>query len=627
MLNIYKLDTGKNELRFDMYRKEYPEMKAHGTSQLGYFIVFGFTKNPQFLERKLRDRLGIVPRTIDFGPAGRFFLYASYGDMAETEEAIALKLGFVRTPAMSPLSAQQLLEQKVVSPEHIDPHALRGNALVACFSKTRARFSVYKTLLSGFPFYYSVSDDGLFCSDRLRCLAEIVKPLELDEAAIPQHFLLLGTVGSRTYFRNVQFLRAGECLRWEEGGIKVHLVKDFRSLKNDPTFGNLDARSPLIYQWLKDLVGAYISDMQKSGFDFGNLLSGGVDSSLTQLLINEHLSGAQARSFSYLMHAPSFEPEVEYVKHAQLALNTEHVFVDILPKDYPDLLVRSIEVLGQPVYMALDPAKLALAESLADDSDNPHYFFHSQGADAVFGSSVAQKVRKLELASRIPASALILNSVGKLLKPMKRQSKMLLKASAVIKDPNHLLAPINTVVANADYDLPLRCFGEKAVQRVVELRREQELEYMNSHSYQESVHLVVCLHPLVYLASQETALFISRGKELVYPFMDEDVIRASFAVKPEKRYIKGRRVKPILKDILEQRSPSPAARLPKLGSSFDPDVFAWMDSGPLRELVRDIERPGFLSRSDFESLLEQPKYYFLWALLTFDVFSKRFLRR
>jgi asparagine synthetase B (glutamine-hydrolysing) len=564
-------------------------MNNNVSAQFGYFTVFGFTKNPRFLEHKLSDRLGIVSRTIDFGPAGRFFFYTSYGQTAETEEAIALKIGFVRTPARSSLSAQHLLDRKLVSPEGVDQHALRGNALVGCFSKTEARFSIFKTLLSGLPLYYSVNEDGLFCSDRLRCLVEILDRLELDEAAIPQHFLLLSTVGSQTYFRNVQLLRPGECLKWEEGGLKVRLVKDFRSFEEDPTFGSTDPRSPLIHQRLKDVIGAYISSIQKSGSDFGNLLSGGVDSSFTQLLINENLPDAQHRSFSFLMHAPSFEPEVEYAKQAQLVFNTEHVFVDVFPKDYPDLLVRSIEILGQPVYMAIDPCKIALAESLAQDSNGPHYFFHSQGGDSVFGTGLARKIRWLELASGIPASALILGSAGKLLKPiMARQSQMLRKAAIILKYPNHLMAPINTIVANADYDLALRCFGEKAVQQALELKRGLELEYLDSHNYQEKVHVTVCLQALTHLASQEIALFMASGKELVYPFMDEDVIRVSFAVRPERRYISGSRVKHILKDILEQRSASPAARLPKRGSSFNPDVRTWMGSGPLYEMVRSI---------------------------------------
>jgi hypothetical protein len=35
---------------------------------------------------------------MDFGSGGHFFLYTSWGDVAETPEATALKLGFARTP-------------------------------------------------------------------------------------------------------------------------------------------------------------------------------------------------------------------------------------------------------------------------------------------------------------------------------------------------------------------------------------------------------------------------------------------------------------------------------------------------------------------------------------------------
>jgi asparagine synthetase B (glutamine-hydrolysing) len=600
-----------------------------GVAHLGAFTIFGLTRDPDnFLRHKLPDRLGIVPRTIDFGSAGCFFLHTSCGDIAETQEAIALKLGFVRTPARSPLSAQQLLDQRVVVPQRIDPYAIRGNALVACFGKAEARFSVFKTLLSGLPLYYSVSDDGILCSDQLRCLVDLLDHLELDEATIPQHFLLLGTLGSQTYFRNVQRLRPGECLKWEEAGLRVRLVKDFRSFKADPTFGNIDARSPLIYQWLKDLVGAYVSEIQESGSDFGNLLSGGVDSSLTQLLINEHLRTVRPKSFSYRVHAPSFEPEVGYARQAQVAFNTEHTFIDILPKDYPGLLVRSTEILGQPVHMAMEPCKLAIAEFLANNPNSPHYYFNSQGADGLFGMSVARKIKWLELASRIPASVLVLSGAGKLLKPVTGRSQTLLKAATILKDPNHLVAPINTTGIGANFDFALHCFGEETVQRVFELRREEEVEYLDSHNYQEKVHRIDAFFTVDHLVSQTVAFFAANDKELVYPFFDEDALRISCAVRPEERYIRGfNRVKPILKDILEQRSSSPAPRLPKLGSSFNPDLHVWEDSGPLREMVRSIERPSFLSKSDFDRLLERPNHYFLWALLTFDIFDKRFLKR
>ena len=71
------------------------------TSQFGDFTVFGFTRNPGSMIQRLSARLGIAPRTIDFGSLGQFFFYTSYGDVAESEEALVLKLGFLRSTTKS----------------------------------------------------------------------------------------------------------------------------------------------------------------------------------------------------------------------------------------------------------------------------------------------------------------------------------------------------------------------------------------------------------------------------------------------------------------------------------------------------------------------------------------------
>ena len=116
---------------------------------MGSFTVFGFTKSLTKLH-EWSGRLGIIPRATDFGDWGYFFFYTSYGDVEETQEALALKLGFVRSLAGSPLSTKQLVVQKAITPRMIDHGALRGNALVACLGKTEASFSVYQTLMSAY---------------------------------------------------------------------------------------------------------------------------------------------------------------------------------------------------------------------------------------------------------------------------------------------------------------------------------------------------------------------------------------------------------------------------------------------------------------------------------------------
>jgi len=105
------------------------------------------------------------------------------------------------------------------------------------------------------------------------------------------------------------------------------------------------------------------------------------------------------------------------------------------------------------------------------------------------------------------------------------------------------------------------------------------------------------------------------------------------AFDPDIRFLKGWQVKPLLKGILEQKSLLSIAKKPKGPSVFTEDLFDWMKNGPLRDMVLAIERPGFLSKSDFEKLLAVPDWclfgepnWFLWNLLTFDIFQKRVIR-
>jgi len=606
-------------------------MSARLKDRPGAFTIFGFTNESEdILRRRLFERLAVVPRTIDFGNAGLFFFYASYGDVAETEQAMVLKLGFARSQTKSPLSAQQLLDQKIATPQGIAHNALRGNALVVCFSKTEARFVAFKNLLSLPQLYYGMSGGTLVCSDRLKCLITVLERVELNEDVIPFHFMFRHAPGTLTYFRNVQRLFPGQLLSWQEGTLNIRCVQDLRFPDHGLTFGRVDPHSvAVLYRELEDVVGAYISDIERSGQGLGNLLSGGVDSSILQLIINEQCSSMPARSFSFVpTRTPSFAFEVEYARQASQVLKTEHTFVRLTPEDYPGLVLRSVDVLGQPVLSDVGPCKLALAEWLSKHVEDLRFFFVAQGADTLFGLEIARKVKILELLRGIPGSRLALAGSGKLLRPFTGKSQTLLKGAEILSYPNdpHLfVAPTNTIAVYSNLDISRRSFGDETIRRVLEYRRNLEMQYLDSANRMEKVHIIDLLSDSYEIEVQSSQLFLAYDKEQVYPFMDDDVIRMSLAFRPEIRYIQGLRVKPLLKDILEQRGWSAIARRPKGASVFTADLYAWMRSGPLREMVRDIDRPGFLSKADFERLVKQPDH-FLWSLLTFDLFQKRILR-
>jgi len=601
-------------------------MNANLDVRLGAFTIFGFTQEPEnLLKRRLSERLGIVPRMIDFGNAGHFFFYTSYGDVAETERAIVLKLGFVRSPTKSPLSAQQLLGQKIATPQRIAHDALRGNALIACFDKTEAKFVAFKNLLSLPQLYYWMSGDELIGSDNLRCLVDVLDRVELNEDMIPFHFMFRHVPGTLTYFQNVQRLFPGQLLKWKEGNLDIRCVQDLRFPDSKLEFERGDPHSvAALYQELKDVVGAYISDIEKSGHGLGNMLSGGVDSSILQQIINEQLSSTPARSCSFApAKTPCFEFEIEYARQASEIFKTEHTFIEFTPEDYPDLVVRAVETLGQPVHTDVEPCKLALAEQV----DDLRFFFTALAADVLFGLEVAQKIEVLDFFRKVPGSRLALAGAGRLLKPFTGKSQTLLKGAVILSHPNdpHLfVAPTNTISIYSNLDIARRSFGDETIRQVLEYRRNLETQYLNSANYTEKVHVVALLSYFYEIQAQSSQLFLAHNKEQIYPFMDDDIVRISFAFRPEIRYIKGSRTKPLLKDILEQHGLSTIACKPKGGSVFTDDLCAWMRSGPLHEMVRDIDLPGFLSRADFEQLVKEPDY-FLWSLLTFDIFRKKIL--
>jgi asparagine synthetase B (glutamine-hydrolysing) len=606
-------------------------MNMNLAAQLGSFTVFGFTKSAANIHQ-WSDRLGVTLRSIDFGDWGHFFFYSSYGDIKETEEVIALKLGFARSPAGSHLSTRQLINQKTVTPQMINHRALRGNALIACLGKTKASFCVYQTLMSAYQLHYSMSGEDILCSDSLRCLVGALGHVELDEDLIPWHFALLYVPGRLTFLRNIRRLLPGELLQWKEGNLDIHIAQDLRFTDNGPRFDHADDHTTaIVHERLGKVLRTYMDDVKefRQG-GVGNLLSGGIDSSLLQLIINEQSSGTP-RSFSYApTQAPSFEHEIEYARQASDVFDTEHTFIGIAPEDFAGLLIRATDILAQPVISDPEPNKLGLAEYFAKNVDDLDFFVNGLAAGTLFGGGQAQKLKLLERIGEIPMSEHALRVTGTLLKPFVRRAQTLLKAADLLAqpdDPASFITPLNTKGTHMEFDLPRRFFGDEAILKAFHYRRDLEAQYLDSDYHIEKAYVMALFTHVYEVQVQSQRLFLSQNKEQIYPFMDEDVIRLAFAFRPEVRYVAHSTCKYPFKKILAEKSSSTigVGRKRKGGSLVFTDLLTWMKSGPLQEMVNEIELPGFLSRKDLDDLIQKPNFT-LWALLTFDLFKKRILK-
>jgi len=594
----------------------------------GDFTLFGFVRNSEPLLRELCPaRLGITPVAIPFGSSGTLFFYTSYGEVAESEEALVLKLGFLRALGGEPLSAQQLLEQELVKPDGIEQHAFRGNALIAAFSKKAPLFSGLKTLIAVPQLYYAVSEKGILCSDRLRCLVALLDTVAFNEDVLPMHFLFRSTPGTFTYFRGVERLLPGTFFQWRDGALRLRQVQDLRFSDDGFAFSNhgLQAREAL-YRALHAVVGDYTAQIEDDGKQVANLLSGGVDSSLVQSLINETSPCAPRCSFSFSPQAQSFAFEVGYAKQASQFFDTLHTFVEFSPEAYAQLLTEAIEILGQPPVLATEPSILSIAR-FVDEKDSPiRFFFSGQAADTLFGLTVGWKLKALHYLSKIPAASGALGLAGALLKPFAEPSRLLLKSAEILAcgdNPDAFVAPENAIVVYADWELMARCFGERALRDALAYRRELASSFLETEHYLEKAFVIELLTDAYEIALQRQQLFLAYHREQLYPFLDEDILRISFAFHPDVRYLRGFRPKYLLKKLLYDKTNYPEVWRTKGYSVFEEDWYAWMQSGPLRPLIDAIDLPAFLSRADFDKLIAHPNY-FLWELLILDLFKKQF---
>lgn len=596
--------------------------------QSGDFTIFGFTSTPSkvFLQ-ETKDRLGVLPRIIEFGDAGRLFFYTTHGQVAESDSEIVLKLGFVRSTDFKPLPARGILEKKLIGQRFVNENEMRGNALIVALDKLEPKITAYKTLMSAPQLYYSVSKDGILCSDRMRALLQLLPRIELNEDILPMHFLFRTAVGSSTYVKNVMRVLPGQLFTWADQTVNLGFVRDLhfsdrRTLKQLNQL-NQDA----LYEVLFSVVKDYAEQAHLDGNGASSLLSGGVDSSLIQHILNEINQGKQCRTYSFLPQAKSFDFEFNYVTSASQHFDTAHTFVKFSQDEYPELLLETVDHLAYPPLLPSEPGIYLLARYFQSSRIPERFYFLGGGAEPCFGYTYAKKIKLLQLLSRTPAFLSLLIGTGRALSPFHKLGRMLIERGRKVQQVNNsssLQSPLNNYDVYINPELVIACFGEKATLAALEERRCLACQYTDSQNLLETAAVLDMVTDSYDIVVERNQIFLSRNRETINPFFDDDVIRMAFRFDPNIRYLKGFTEKYLLKNLLYQKTGLATAWKPKGGAQFFDDFYEWMRSGTLRPLVDDIELPGFITRKDFEKAAAKPDI-FLWSILVLDLFKKRIL--
>jgi hypothetical protein len=593
------------------------------------FFACGYIKEPAAsrLGEKLQV-LGDHAQSFSLPGYGHFFFTApTYADIAQSDEAVWIKLGCIHDGEHL-LRTKDIVRRGWVSTDDVQVDAIQGSATLIGLVKREPRVIVYRNLLSVPEIHYWTDDSVLIATDNLRLMVDLIPDPQLNEEALPQHFMHFDLYGGHTYVRGVSQLLVGEMLTWHDGNLNIDLRRDLRALSAPETKKPVNAETvDWFFGQMKQVVSVYI---EGSVHNSATLLSGGVDSSLMQTAINAQPDvDFPFPSFSFVVETPGFEFEVGYAQEAARLVGTDHTLVKCTPEEYPDLLVQTIEVVGQPLPFDAFPYFLALADYVADRRDDLTRMFHGNIADGLHGVQKSLDIAQGDKYRSWPLP--ILKLASGLLAPISQsKSYGARKAAETLVDyrdadsPRHYL---NSAGLHTDWDLVSRCFPQDAVRRVFASMRDLEKRYLDSDIMVEKVNVLGLLTDSVDHARLGHQLGLWCGREFVFPYGDEAIVKAAFSFEPIARYCFGRRVKPILKTALESRIPTSVTRKQKgYSSAFEQGVIPWMRKGVLYDMVQAIERPAFIERAGFENKIEQPDW-FTWKLLNLDLFKKHVLMR
>src|SRR5439155_2096527 len=184
---------------------------------------------------------------------------------------------------------------------------LEGSFTVALLDGRAGRVLLYRNLVgAGFTYYCAMAGGLLFASNLADLLdARGVAPRPNDRA-VPAFFLYRCVPGRETLFDGVYRLMPGELVTCEphygHRRVQRQTLDDLRG----PCVPAGDVPSRV-----EETLGEVVADYASLRPELANLLSGGVDSSYLQMLLNR-VGGEPAPTFSLSVDNPSGRAENEY---------------------------------------------------------------------------------------------------------------------------------------------------------------------------------------------------------------------------------------------------------------------------------------------------------------------------
>ncbi|MFM7149298.1 MAG: asparagine synthase-related protein, partial [Gemmataceae bacterium] len=354
------------------------------------------------------------------------------------------------------------LESGELKIDHLD-----GSFTIALIDSRAGRVILYRNLIgNGFTYYRSDRSRFVFGSN----LPEVNRVWggspEPNSDAIPSFFLFRCVPGRETLFHDVFRLMPGEEVVWDGAGVNRRIRARISHFLH----------SPIRPSEAGECLEKTVADVLRDGHQFrpqaANLLSGGVDSSYLQFVWNHfvHQKDNLPRSFSISVDHPHTWPDSDYSMTASQLIGTRHQFI---PADQPysHYLRDAISLTGEPPNHVQSAYFGHLARIMVREGCDTGIC--GEGADSLFGLGLANQFHNAETLRWMLPSRMGRRLGGKLCELLGFDSlSYTFDLSNRKTDYSWLHHPVNRVATFTHLQSVIGCFGEGAVMKALEQRRE-----------------------------------------------------------------------------------------------------------------------------------------------------------
>lgn len=477
------------------------------------------------------------------------------------------------------------------------------------------------------PFYFAQSNGNFLFASEIKALVPFLPAIETDMEALSEYFAFQYTIGEATLFKGVRQLLPAHYLTLEQGHLKVARYWDINYDVDYET--SADQFEEQLRSLMVDSVGIHM----RSDVPIGSYLSGGVDSSLINVL---SLSSSSASGLAFHGTFPGYEryDESKYARMA-VAAAEQLLIAEIGAEDFVTQIDRVIYHLDFPVGGPGSFPQFMVSRLAAD---HVKVVLGGQGGDEIFGGYARYVIAYLEqcLAAAINDTyrdgnyVVTLESIIPNLKLLKEYQPLIRQFWG-----DGLFGPLDERyfrLINRSVDM-----GKVINWDALDVERVFNSYlgiFNNSKNVRHEAYFDKMTHfdfktLLPALLQVEDRMSMAHGLESRVPILDHPLIEFMATVPADVKF-KGGDTKHLLKKAFAGVLPTEIRqRRDKMG--FPVPLKEWF-SGPLNGYIRDtlgsrraMERP-YLNAHELSSSLAREDQFSrkTWALLSLELWQKNF---